>query len=487
LGSAAWKALLIIHRYLGVAVGLLMVLWCLSGFVMMYQGYPQLAEAERLQGLQPLRLATPCDPARLGLASGIPVTGFTVEMLAGAPQLHVRLQDAAHATLDLSTCERAGRVDPQKAKAVALAFASGHGVAQPAKDRGEIAYDQWTIQGAGSRGPVRHFSFDDPARTDLYVASHSGEAVQRTTRTQRVLGWLGAVPHWLYPTLLRRDSALWEQVVIWTSLIGVFLTGTGLYVGIARLRRYKSGRWSPYRGWFFWHHMTGLVFGLVTLTWVGSGLLTMSPWGLLDSPALGHWRAMTATAFPSEQLSRFLHYAEPSSEVVQYQAAPLDGELFVLAHARNGAITRLDAEARPSPLAPEALEAQIRAKAHTPVRSFEWMEREDAYYYAGFERPAPLPVLRAVLDDKERTTLYLDPVSGKVLRAVDNGERASRWMRVGLHDWDFPGLRTRPVWDVVVLLLLGGTTAVCVIGAWLSLRRVGLDVAALHRRLRRRR
>ena len=40
------RTLLFIHRYLAVAVGLLMALWCLSGFVMLYQQYPTLTDAE---------------------------------------------------------------------------------------------------------------------------------------------------------------------------------------------------------------------------------------------------------------------------------------------------------------------------------------------------------------------------------------------------------------------------------------------------------
>src|SRR5690606_3169414 len=50
----AMRAILFVHRYLAVAVGLLMTLWCLSGFVMMYQDYPALDTEERLSGLEAL-------------------------------------------------------------------------------------------------------------------------------------------------------------------------------------------------------------------------------------------------------------------------------------------------------------------------------------------------------------------------------------------------------------------------------------------------
>ena len=47
------RLLILTHRYLGVAVGLAVTLWCLSGFVMMYVPYPELMPEERLAGLEP--------------------------------------------------------------------------------------------------------------------------------------------------------------------------------------------------------------------------------------------------------------------------------------------------------------------------------------------------------------------------------------------------------------------------------------------------
>jgi hypothetical protein len=42
-----WRTLVITHRYLGVATGALMVMWSLSGIVMMYVGFPRVTEVER--------------------------------------------------------------------------------------------------------------------------------------------------------------------------------------------------------------------------------------------------------------------------------------------------------------------------------------------------------------------------------------------------------------------------------------------------------
>ena len=43
-GRRLWLTLVVIHRYLGVALGLLMLLWFVSGIVMMYVPYPQRGE-----------------------------------------------------------------------------------------------------------------------------------------------------------------------------------------------------------------------------------------------------------------------------------------------------------------------------------------------------------------------------------------------------------------------------------------------------------
>jgi hypothetical protein len=54
-----------------------------------------------------------------------------------------------------------------------------------------------------------------------------------------------------------------------------------------------------------------------------------------------------------------------------------------------------------------------------------------------------------------------------------------------LHGLDFPVLRIRPIWDVVVVLLLLGVTTVCATGSWMAVKRVGRDYRVLRVRLRR--
>jgi hypothetical protein len=54
LRNVIWQSMVVLHRYLGVAVGLLMVMWFVSGIVMMYVGLPDVTEDERARTLEPI-------------------------------------------------------------------------------------------------------------------------------------------------------------------------------------------------------------------------------------------------------------------------------------------------------------------------------------------------------------------------------------------------------------------------------------------------
>src|SRR5690606_33139071 len=111
-----------------------------------------------------------------------------------------------------------------------------------------IETNQWTVTGAYDLyRPLHRFAVGDADGTHLYVAGTTGEVVLDTTARERFWNWFGAVTHWLYPSFLRQNGNLWTQVVIWTSLVGAFLTVTGLGLGIVQIRAGRSRRFSPYQ------------------------------------------------------------------------------------------------------------------------------------------------------------------------------------------------------------------------------------------------
>jgi hypothetical protein len=461
--------LVVTHRYLGVVIGGLMLLWCLSGAVMLFAPYPSVGQDERLARLPRIDWSRCCIIAGAAPADAR-VRSATIEQLAGAPVLRLRLADGSRRLVDLSNGHSLPGATRLDAAAVAEAWGRPTGITP-------VLRDQWTV--GGEFNPSRPFwrvRLADLAASDIYVSRTTGEVVQRTTRSARVLNWLGAVPHWLYPMLLRQYPKLWAQVVIWTSLAGVFLTAAGLYLGLVAWRPFGDRRLSPFRGLMTWHHLIGLATGVLTLTWVASGLVSMNPWGFLESSG-DPVSARIAGPPPSfaEAQAALESAAARAPAVAQLKLAPLGGRAFVLAGDE-----RFDAAGHSAPLA--AADLAAAGARLGPVASQGLRTREDAYYFRHHDA-VTLPVWRTLTTDGRR--YYLDPRSGALVAGIDARATAYRWLHQGLHRFDVvPGFRRGPAWASVTLGLLLAVTFGVGTGVWLGWRRIGQDVAHLHARWR---
>ena len=141
------------------------------------------------------------------------------------------------------------------------------------------------------------------AHASLRVGGHrrSGPA---DDEQRALLGLSRPGIHWVYFTPLRQNGPLWTEFIIWSSLIGCVMCVTGPGVGrlcaFHRSRRFRLKRvpaHSPYAGMMKWHHYAGLLFGVITLTWTYSGLLSMGPFNWFQ-PAGGRGGAPRRNARP---------------------------------------------------------------------------------------------------------------------------------------------------------------------------------------------
>lgn len=470
--ASLFKTLVFTHRYVGIAIGWLMLMWCLSGLVMLYVEYPELRERERLAHLEPLQWQGCCVLPE-GLAADTRITAFNVEMLAGAPLLRVTPESGAQRLLDMKTGAPINVIPASALLQVAAAWqpVAGKSVMLDAQ---QMNPDQWTVYARyRSHRPLAQVALNDEAGTELYVSGVTGEAVQKTDRVQRFWNWLGAVPHWLYFTAIRQHTALWNNLVIYSSLLGCFLTVFGLYLGVWQLRRKSDGHLhSPYKGWKYWHHVPGLVFGVLVLTWVFSGLMSMQPWGFLESDDFSADVRRVRGELPTWSQVQTAVMAMPDmnlpADTVRVAGSVLHGQLFLIATDRTAQRTRLTVSGAVAPLAADEV---TRAGKTLSATSIEWLHEEDAYYYALGGDEAPLPVLRVRLPDDTR--YYLDATTGGVLMKIDDAARWYRWLHLGLHRMDFTAwMRVRPVWDAWMWTLMLGVSAVALTGFWLGVRRL---------------
>jgi len=470
-------ALFLIHRYLGLALCLIMVAWCLSGVVMMYVGYPALSQQARIAALPALSLENCCRiPTNTPDLAGIPLASFEIEMLEGRPSLRLADGFGPVAIMDLASGDWRTEISINDARRIAGAFFGLPPASTHSLDVDLVGHDQWTVSGEfDADRPLFKVAKGDPAGTEIYVSSSTGKIVQRTTRRERGWNWVGAVVHWIYFTKLRRAPEIWTQVVVWTSLLGVFLTVTGLWYGITQIRLKGATRWTPYRGLRFWHHLIGLIFGIFTLAWVASGLLSMNPWGLLVGGGGGaessRLRDFDLTSDDALSVARRLAEKGIDGAVKRIASAPLDGHLYLLKWTDHG-IARLDGETlAPAPLSTEALPVLAASLAATKSVASEGMISEPDDYYFGLKEKPLLPVYRVILNVPDRTRYYLDPRTGQLLQKTDSNDRLYRWLFEAVHRWDFAAaLRQRGIWDVVMLLLMAGVSAVCLTGVYMGYR-----------------
>jgi uncharacterized iron-regulated membrane protein len=482
--SFLWRSLVVFHRYLGVAVGILLLIWFASGIVMMYVGFPQFSERDRVSGLAPMAWPACCRIADGLIADEQQFYRVQVESLLGTPVARLRRPPRPDAVVDLAEGVGVRRFNFADAQAIALDAATRLMGPTGLASSATIDEDQWTIGRYRRDRPLYRFTFDDPESSTIYVSSTSGQIVLRTSAIERFWNWLGAIPHWFYLSALRSDGALWSETIIWASILGTFLTVLGLYLGIAQFRRGKDGRLSPYRGLFYWHHLAGLVFGIFTLTFVVSGLISMNPWGFLESQGgggeIGRLEGSPSRWGEIRQSLGALKSQSPNA--ISFTTAPLGGKLFWLATAADGTVARFDADGNAAPLrADELAQAAERIVGANGILAQGILSEEDAYYFSHHDQAA-LPVYRIIANDEEHTRYYLDPKSGELLRRADANARWYRWLFAGLHRFDFAAwLRTRPAWDIIVITLMLGGLAASTTGVWLAVRRIRSDLVLLFR------
>lgn len=483
-----WKrADYLFHRWLSIAIGLVVLSWFVSGFVMLYYPWPALTESARLRFDAPFNLpanligfrraaevATSSSPggtltrARLSAVGPRLVYAFSRERAGGVEQAML---------VDALTGEAISPLDSGDAVAIARTVASPR--ASVSRVWLERHADHYLMSGEYRRDfPDWVVRFADPSASAVYVSRASGHITGVVTRRTRITTWFGVVPHWLYFQWLydRPDAWLWVNLIL--PGIAVITACAGLILGVAQLGRRRV---SPYRGVSRWHHLAGAACGVVVLTWSLSGLLlvlgpdnTPRP----GQPALARAGDMQWDYFRLSEAAALeaVQRIEPTARPRAIDATAIDGNAGYVFHLTSWRDIWVDAltgiaHSRLDSAAIIAVARRVMPSAR--IAHFDLLNSYDAYYYARPHREMHLPVWRVEYDDPGHSVLYLDATSGEPTGFVDDEFRRWRWVRDGLHSIDFPGINgKRPLWDVIVwLLLLAGALSVST-GVWLAIRRV---------------
>ncbi len=505
--SVAKRVLIQLHRWAGIVLGLMVVVWFATGITMIYVGgMPRLTPQARLDHLPVLDFSrvklTPAQAVeKVGGEDAMPGTPVLL-MIQDRPAY--RFAMAANAAVFADDGSKLAPIDEAAATQVARRF-----LHEPAPALRLVkkldAPDQWTL--SMRRGGLLKFEVGDAAGTQLYVSTRSAEVVQVTTRHDRAMAWIATIPHWLYFTSLRQNQPLWYRIVVWLSGLVCVLALLGLLLAFTQWRRTRPldlGRSIPYRGGMRWHYLSGALFGVFALTWAFSGLLSMEPFDWTNvremdvpdeamtggEPELARYGAIDLAALSTLAAPSFIkevgfarihgeHFLRlRTSEQADAQAKPLerlhqpylvggraqDGEVLVAA----ATLARHD-----QPFDAAVILDRLRAALpDVPVAGHELLQEYDDYYYSRSGQ-APLPVLRVKFSDSLQTWLYIDPRTSQIVANVHRYSRVERWLYNGLHSLDFRfWYSKRPLWDFVMITLLLGGLVGSSLGLYYGIRRL---------------
>jgi hypothetical protein len=411
---------------------------------------PRLAPAERIASLPPLDFSTArFPPGAAAERNGLAPEAVRAVMLEHRPAYRM-LDGGRWVAIFADTGDRFDGFTPDAALTEARRFAPRHAGTMRYDARIEEP-DQWTLQRRALL-PMHLVALADADDSVLYLSDVSGEVALKTTARERRIAYAGAVLHWLYFTPLRRNGPFWNRMIIWLSAAGSVMCLLGLIWG------FYVGLRGRYHGWMRWHHYAGLAFGVVSFSWIFSGLLSLDPvaWQPGNTPTRTQRDAFSGGPLRLDAvgLDALRGVIAPRSG-----GAPRRPPLKEIELTQFRGEPRLIADDRPGrPIDRDVLVATAgEAMPGAAVEDVAWLESYDAYYYDR-TRELPLPVLRVRFADPPRTWLYIDPNRGTILRKEERLSRANRWLYHGLHSLDFPWLyNRRPLWDAVVILLsLGG-------------------------------
>lgn len=228
------KAVLFTHRWLGLVLSSFFVIWCLSGFVMMYKDFPGFSGIEELRYKPALENATMQIPQavfnRVPLDS---IASLRIESVLHKPMVQITDKNGKYYCFDTDTAAQVKVFDTVAAVQIVQSY---FGSDIKIKTTESIkALDQWIPRSRYKpHFPIHKITWDDGLGTVCYVSSQTGEILQKLNRSDKVWAWLGAIPHWIYFKDLRIHTPAWRAVVIAISSIGVLLSIAGILLGVQR-------------------------------------------------------------------------------------------------------------------------------------------------------------------------------------------------------------------------------------------------------------
>ncbi len=471
------------HRLFGFFLSLLFFVWCTTGFVMMYKEFPSVSKTEYLK----MRTNISYDSTiKLSAINEWEYTNLDscseirMYQLLKKKIINIVNTEGKIICLDAYTGKYVNPIKEHELKDLVNSY---FGNTKKVKTIDVITeLDQWIPRTKFlPHMPIYKVLLDDKENTTCYISSQSGEIIQKLNFEDKIWAWLGPIPHWIYFKNLRINTDAWRYVVITLSSLGVVLALLGIILGVSRTvnSKNKSQKFSPYKKkWFRWHHYVGFIFGLFIFTWILSGLLSMNPlkWASEDSLSEKETKIWQGTNYSilttvNNFQSAFDNITKHKS-IKEIKFSLFNSDNYLIATNQNNEVQHVkiqDKNVFNNAIDILSIKSQVlKLLPNNKIIASEILTDYDNYYY-NKHRTLPLPIYRFKFDDKNSTWYYVNPKTLTVVKKMQTDNKIERWLYNGLHSLDFPQLfYKRPLWDIIVIVLLLGCTLLSFTGLKLT-------------------
>lgn len=463
------KILYSLHRILGTGLSILFVIWFLSGFVMLFHGFPRVQPSDKYAHAPDVSVPSiSIDSLIENLPDSASIDNIRLTSNFGNTILKVSTPDSTY-TLEISANDNAS--------AYILQYAEKWNTSPISHIDTLTEVDQWIPFGYLKKDlPIYKVYFSDKDKHQLYISSQTGEALQYTDTNSRFWAYLGAIPHWVYFTSLRQNALLWRSTIIWISGIGCIMCITGFIIGAYNLiKQYKRKKKlsNPYKKFGYkWHYLLGFVFGLFVFTFIFSGMMSLADvpqWvAKVHDQTLGY-RSADRTIHTEDYKLNYEEVINLHSDKVKSIEWTSFGSVPILKAVIDDSLYVFDGSQKtltPLMLNQEQISTTIKS-LHTDRFSISKLTAYDNYYIDR-KHPLPLPVYKVEVSDSDGSTYYINPATGDK-RYLNTNSKVSKWMYRGLHCFNIKFLVDRPLlWNIVMWTTMIGGTLVSLSGLYLS-------------------
>lgn len=225
------RGLYTVHRWTAMMVGAFILMWLVSGIIMILPGPPRQPSLAPLDYRQ-VTISPAEAVAHLGQALGSAprVDSVSLRRIADTAVYEIAVQGGSLHLID----GRAGRllaINPELAERLARdEFESRAAVRR---------IDLLTRHGFGypiGPLPVYRIVFDDKWATTSFVSVRDG-TVRRINRWRGLLRAMGSLHSFEPIGLITRQEGIRKGLLVLVALLGIGAAGTGYYLGLARRRR----------------------------------------------------------------------------------------------------------------------------------------------------------------------------------------------------------------------------------------------------------